>query len=100
MSNNEFLVKNYSLLQDCVKYQVAKYGCPKDLIDDLIQEMSLIVLNYPQDKLNDVVAKHHENAWLTSVLVRTLYSTNSQFYRVFRKFSKMTDDIDAVEYKY
>lgn len=99
MSNNEFLVKNYSLLQDCVKYQVAKYGCPKELTDDLIQEMSLIVLNYPQDKLNDVVAKHHENAWITGVLLRTLYSKNSQFYRTFRKFSSITDDLDELEYK-
>ena len=99
MSNNEFLVKNYSLLQDCVKYQASKYGCPKELTDDLMQEMSLIVLSYPQDKLNDVVSKHHENAWMTAVLVRTLYSKNSQFYRTFRKFSSMTDDIDELEYK-
>ena len=99
MSNNEFLVKNYSLLQDCVKYQVAKYGCPKELTDDLMQEISLIVLSYPQDKLNDVVSKHHENAWMTAVLVRTLYSKNSQFYRTFRKFSSITDDLDELEYK-
>ena len=99
MSNNEFLVKNYSLLQDCVKYQASKYGCPKELTDDLMQEMSLIVLSYPQDKLNDVVSKHHENAWMTAVLVRTLYSKNSQFYRTFRKFSSITDDLDELEYK-
>ena len=99
MSNNEFLVKNYSLLQDCVKYQASKYGCPKELTDDLMQEMSLIVLSYPQDKLNDVVSKHHENAWMTAVLVRTLYSKNSQFYRTFRKFGSMTDDLDDLEYK-
>lgn len=99
MSNNEFLVNNYSLLQDCVKYQASKYGCPKELTDDLMQEMSLIVLSYPQDKLNDVVSKHHENAWMTAVLVRTLYSKNSQFYRTFRKFSSITDDLDELEYK-
>ena len=99
MSNNEFLVNNYSLLQDCVKYQASKYGCPKELTDDLMQEMSLIVLSYPQDKLNDVVSKHHENAWMTAVLVRTLYSKNSQFYRTFRKFSSMTDVLDELEYK-
>ena len=99
MSNNEFLVKNYSLLQECVKYQASKYGCPKELTDDLMQEMSLIVLSYPQDKLNDVVSKHHENAWMTAVLVRTLYSKNSQFYRTFRKFSSITDDLDELEYK-
>lgn len=100
MSNNEFIEKNYDLIKICIDFQAAKYNCPESLKDDLLQELSLIILNYPEDKLNDVVAKHHENAWLTSVLVRTLYSTNSQFYRVFRKFSKMTDDIDAVEYKY
>ena len=99
MSNNEFLVKNYSLLQDCVKYQASKYGCPKELTDDMMQEMSLTVLSYPQDKLNDVVSKHHENAWMTAVLVRTLYSKNSQFYRTFRKFSSITDDLDELEYK-
>lgn len=100
MSNNEFLIKNYALLKTCVQYQCAKYSCPKDLTDDLVQEMSLIILNYPSDKLNDVVKKHYENAWMTGVLVRTLYSKNSQFYRTFRKFSSMCDNIDDVQYKY
>lgn len=100
MTNNEFLIKNYRLLRECVQYQCSKYSCPKDLTEDLIQEMSLIILNYPSDKLNDVVKKHHENAWMTAVLVRTLYSKNSQFYRTFRKFSSICDDITDYEYKY
>lgn len=100
MSNQDFLIKNYDLLCKCVQYQCSKYSCPKDLIDDLVQELSIIVLTYPADKLNDVVSKHHENAWITGVLVRTLYSKNSQFYRTFRKFSSMTDDITEIEYKY
>ena len=99
MTNNEFIVQNYNLIRTCIDFQASKYGCPDSLKDDLFQEISLIVLNYPQDKLNDVVAKHHENAWLTAVLLRTLYSTNSQFYRVYRKFSKMTDDLNELEYK-
>lgn len=100
MSNQEFLTKNYELLKTCIQYQAAKYSCPKDLLDDLLQEMSLIILNYPTDKLNDVVSNHHENAWLTACLIRILYSTNSQFYRTFRKFSSLTDDITEIEYKY
>ena len=100
MSNNEFIEKNYNLLKTCIDYQTTKYNCPSSLKDDLFQEICLIILNYPQDKLNDVVAKHHENAWISGVLLRTLYSTNSQFYRVFRKFSKMSDNIDDVGYKY
>lgn len=99
MSNNEFIEKNYDLIKLCIDFQAAKYSCPESLKDDLLQEMSLIILNYPSDKLNDVVKKHHENAWITAVLLRTLYSKNSQFYRTFRKFSSITDDLDELEYK-
>lgn len=99
MTNNEFVEKNYDLIKLCIDFQAAKYNCPESLKDDLLQEISLIILNYPEDKLNDIVSKHHENAWITAVLLRTLYSKNSQFYRTFRKFSSMTDDIDELEYK-
>lgn len=100
MTNAEFLETNYDLLKTCCKYQMTKYGCPACLFDDLVQELSEIILKYPNEKILDVVNKHHENAFITGVLLRTLYSKNSGFYRQFRKFSSLCNDITGLDYKY
>lgn len=100
MSNSQIVSKNIDLIRTCCSYQAAKYSVPKDLLDDLVQEVSLILLKYPNDKLTKIDEEKHMNCFITGILLRTCYSTNSQFYRVFRKFSSITDNIDELEYKY
>ena len=100
MTNSQIVDKNIELIRTCCQYQASKYSVPKDLVDDLTQEVALILLQYPNDKLEKIQAENHMNCFITGILLRTCYSKNSQFYRVFRKFSSMTDDIDEFEYKY
>ena len=100
MTNNQFVIDNYELIKTCCMFQMRKYGTPADLFDDLVEEISEIILNYPNDKLNDVVDNHHENAFVTGILLRTLYSKNSGFYRTFRKFNSLCNEISGLEYKY
>ena len=100
MTNTEIVRINLNLIKTCCSYQAQKYSVPKDLLDDLVQEVSLILLEYPNDKLDRINSENHMNAFITGILLRTCYSTNSQFYRQFRKFSSMTDDITAYEWKY
>ena len=100
MTNSQIVNKNIDLIKTCCTYQASKYSVPKDLLDDLVQEVSLILLQYPNDKLNKIQAENHMNCFITGILLRTCYSKNSQFYRVFRKFSSITDDIDELEYKF
>jgi len=100
MPNSEIVKNNIELIRTCCQYQASKYSVPKDLLDDLVQEVSLILLQYPNDKLQKISDEKHMNCFITGILLRTCYSKNSQFYRTFRKFSSMTDDIDELEYKY
>lgn len=94
MSNSQIVENNYELIQTCCSYQLVKYGVPEDLYDDLIQELSVVLLDYDNKKLNAIVEENHLNAFITGILVRMCYSTNSSFYRMFRKFSSITEDID------
>ena len=94
MSNSQIVEKNYELIKTCCSYQLVKYDVPEDLYDDLIQELSIILLEYDTKKLNVIVEENHLNAFITGILVRMCYSTNSAFYRTFRKFSSITEDID------
>ena len=94
MSNSQIVENNYELIKTCCSYQLVKYDVPEDLYDDLIQELSIVLLDYDNKKLNTIVEENHLNAFITGILIRMCYSTNSSFYRTFRKFSSITEDID------
>ena len=98
MSNSRIVSENFELITTCCSYQSVKYNVPQDLFDDLVQEVSMILLTYDNEKLNDIVEKKHLNAFITGILVRMCYSTNSQFYRDYRKFSANCDDIIDYEF--
>ena len=93
MSNNEILEKNYELIKLCVSHQMRKYETPPELYDDIVQDMCMIVLEYPNDKLNKIEEENHFNAWMTGILVHQLYSTNSQSYRIYRRLNDNSYDI-------
>lgn len=94
MTNNEILESNYNLIKTCCQYQLSKYSVPKDLLDDLVQEICLVLLTYDNDKLNAIFNENHLNAFITGILVRQLYSTNSSFYRKFRRFALNTNPLN------
>lgn len=100
MTNSQILSRSYNLLVTCCSYQAGKYNVPVDLRDDLVQEMSLILLEYDNAKLNDIYERKHLNAFITGILYRQCYSRNSQFYRKFRKFQDSTDELSYRDGEY
>lgn len=85
LTNSEILMANKSLIDTCINFQVSKYKLYQYL-DDIKSEIYLIILEYPNDKLNIIHNDNHINAFVTGILFRQLYSKTSPFYRKYRKF--------------
>lgn len=88
LSNSEILMANLKLINTCISYQVIKYNA-SHYIEDIKQEIYLIILEYPNDKLNVIHKDNHINAFVTGILIRQLFSKTSPFYRKYRKFSEL-----------
>lgn len=88
LSNSEILLANLKLIDTCISFQASKYNL-QQYIDDIKQEIYLIILEYPNDKLNAINTENHMNAFVTGILVKQLYSKTSSFYRRYRKFSEV-----------
>lgn len=77
------------LIKRCVDCQFArlfktdpwKTQFRKDFMNDLV----LIILNYDNEKLNDVQSKGWMNGWLTRVILNQIYSKSSEFYQTYCK---------------
>lgn len=100
LSNGEILkiyIEN-GLIERCLSFQFAKLKEPwkmqysGDMLDDLI----VIIAEYPNDKLNNVHRNKHMNAWLTRVLQNNLMSKSSKFYHQYLRFNLQTNDLDEV----
>lgn len=93
MTNNEIVSSNFDLIKTCCMHQSLKYDTPSEFFDDIVQEVSLILLEYDNEKLNRIVNNGHLNAFITACLKRQLYSTNSAFYRTYRRFRENSNPI-------
>lgn len=86
------------LIEKCLTFQFQKLKEPwkmqysGDMLDDLI----IIIAEYPNDKLNNVHRNKHMNAWLTRVLQNNLMSKSSKFYHQYLRFNLQTNDLDEV----
>lgn len=74
------------------------YGTPPELYDDIVQDICVILLEYDNEKLNRIQSENHMSAFITGILVRQLYSTNSAVYRTYRRLADNSDDIDSAWY--
>ena len=98
MTNNEIVANNYDLIRLCCSHQCRKYDTPPEFLDDIVQEVCLILLEYDNEKLNKTVKENHLNSFVTGILVRQLYSTNSAIYRTYRRLRELSNDVtDDVE---
>lgn len=93
MTNNEIVANNIDLIKLCCSHQVRKYDTPREFLDDIVQDICIILLEYDNEKLNKIVEEDHLNAFVTACLVRQLYSTNSQFYRTYRRLRELSDEV-------
>lgn len=93
MTNSEIVAANWELINTCCSHQVRKYDCPREFLDDVVQETALTLLEYDNEKLNKIHDDKKLNAFVTGILVRQLYSTNSQFYRKYRKLRELMNEV-------
>ena len=54
-SNNEILIDNLVLLEHCIHFQMKRYSTPLEFKQELFQTLSLIILEYDNTKLNNIV---------------------------------------------
>lgn len=93
MTNNEIVTGNFDMIQLCCSHQVRKYDTPPEFLDDIVQDVCMTLLEYDNDKLNKIVEENHLNAFVTGILVRQLYSTNSQTYRTYRRLRELSNEV-------
>lgn len=93
MTNNEIVEQNIDLIRLCCSHQARKYDTPLEFLDDIVQDVCIILLEYDNKKLNKIVDENHFNAFVTAILVRQLYSTNSQTYRIYRKLRELSNEV-------
>ncbi len=98
MTNNEIVSGNMDLIKLCVSHQMRIYGTPPELYDDIVQDICVILLEYDNEKLNRIQSENHMSAFITGILVKQLYSTNSAVYRTYRRLADNSDDIDSAWY--
>lgn len=67
-------------------------GVSSNYIDDLVQEVYLILLEYDQDKLKQIYEKGEINYWLTRIIMNQYCSNTSPFYKKYRKYYDFIDD--------
>ncbi len=98
MTNNEIVKENFELIKLCVSHQMRIYGTPSNLYDDIVQDVCMILLEYDNEKLDKIQSENHMSAFITGILVRQLYSTNSAVYRTYRRLVDNSDDIASAWY--
>lgn len=95
LSNSEIVKLSYSLIEDCVYFQMKRFSIPFQFKHDLIQDLSLILLEYPNEKLDSMYKSKRINAFCTEVLRRQLFSKTSAFYRKYMRWFKYSKDISS-----
>lgn len=92
----DFYVKN-GLIETCMMYQFAKLGRREawklQYSGDLINDIVVIMAEYPNDKLNNIHQNNHMNAWLTRIIQNNIYSNHSKFYTDYLRFNMKTEEI-------
>lgn len=88
-------MKRNSIIQECYTSQWLNEAIgkmePEDLRDDLKQEVIMVLLEMPEEKLFDL----HENGFLKFFAVRTMLnmikSDRSGFFKMFRNFVELSN---------
>lgn len=65
-------------------------------MDDLCQMVYLILLEYDETKIADLWENGQINFFIARILLNQYKSTNSPFYKLFRKYESKATDIEAV----
>lgn len=96
MTNQDILEHYLStgLIRRCVECQFASVPLQdKQFKEDFFQDLCLIILNYPIEKLLAIHLEGHMNAFLTAVAIRNIWSKTSPYYQTYKKFMDRSDEI-------
>lgn len=82
MTNSQIIEQNYDLIKRCVDYQFSKKrdSLYYEYKEDLLQDICLTLLEYDNDKMNEMNDNKHLNAFITRIIRNNIYSTSSPFY--------------------
>ena len=88
MKTNQEILQEWldnRLLKTCVECQFSKLE-NRQYEDDFFQDLCLIILTYPNDKLNDAYNKH-PNAFITRCIQNNIFSINSPYYKTYMRYT-------------
>lgn len=85
-------IANERLVEEICK----NLGVSPKYMDDLVQEIYLILLEYNQEKLQSIYDKGQFNFFLTRIIKNQYFSNTSPFFKKYRKYYDMVDDNNNV----
>ena len=65
---------------------------------DLCQMIYLILLEYDEEKLQDLWKHNQINFFLARIIINQFRSSNSPFHTIFRKFQEKSTDITGMDW--
>ena len=74
---------------------IAKSPLTPDL-KDLAQMVYLILLEYDESKLRDLWDHGQMNFFIARIILNQYRSTNSPYYKLFRKYARKAEEIESV----
>lgn len=87
MTNREIvdIYLENGLIRTCVECQFAAMK-DKQFREDFYQDLVVILLDYPNEKLQDAHNNNKMNALISAICLRQLFSRTSPFYKSYKKF--------------
>lgn len=97
MTNQEIvdIYLKSGLIRKCVDYQFMKQD--KTYKEDFFQDLIIDLLTFDNQKLNDAHSNNHFNALITKIIKNNVFSKTSWYYRRYRKWDALTDEITKKE---
>lgn len=107
LTNHEILniYLDNRIIVTCIECQFSKLKnnyVIQQFKDDFFNDLIVIILTYPNDKLNKIHKDNHFNAWLTRIIQNNLISTTSEFYKKYYKYIEHKEQLTKKyeEYEY
>lgn len=84
-NTNKYKPIEYIAENHIIETLMRDYSVDLDYRDDLLQEIYLILLDYDQTKLQNLIDKKQIKFFVARILKNQFYSCTSNFYRKYKK---------------
>lgn len=93
MTKNAIIEDIYN--RDIIKSQLKKYWEEdSDNLSDIEQDIYILLLQLPEDILNEMYDNEKILHWISATLRRQIRSKNSYYYKKYKDFKNRTSSID------